>query len=161
MATRTATKSLAEDFSSVTVTFANDEARTVILEELPETIVAHLAAHGLSQKIGDSYAGLGDDLPKAIENVDRVIKDLMNDSWTTRTAGSGGPRITQLVEALVRVSGRTLDECQTVVENLETDERKALRNSDPIKLAVAEIKLEKAQRDQGEETLDVSALFAA
>jgi len=151
------TKSLAEDFSAVTFSFADDTVITQVIDDLPDEIVSHLAAHGLSQKCGDSTAGLGDDVAKAKENVQKVLNDLAENNWTTRTAG-GGPRLSLLVEALARLSGQTTEECLTVVEGMDDAAKKALRAADPIKIEMAKIKLEKAEAAQKEPTEEAPAI---
>ena len=167
---KVAQKSMNEDYSAVTFAFSNGETVVVEMESFNEETFAHLAAAGVSSKLGDTYAGLGESIPKAVEALKRSLTDLLEGKWTTRTAGSG-PRVALLVEALVRVSEdsgspRSLEECEAVIEELDDDTKKELRASEAIKLAMATIKLEKTQADaskakeSGAETLAVAALFA-
>src|SRR5215831_18136996 len=50
----------------LSVLFGDGTKREVNLGEIPQHVVTQLAMHGLSQKLGDSYASVKGDVQKAI-----------------------------------------------------------------------------------------------
>lgn len=113
------------------------DAIETTLEEYSPDIRDRLALHGLSQKLGDSYAGITDS-KEAFEKVQAVLGDLLKGEWTSRVAA--GPRITQLVTALAAVTGEPIEKCQEVVENMGDKEKKDLRAHPHVKAKLAELK---------------------
>ena len=163
-----ATKSISEDGSILSFEFHEDgvDALSATITELDEEIIARLAMHGLSAKMGDSYAGV-EKISECREAANRVWEDLVAKNWTTRVAGAGGPRITQLAEALSRVAmGRgkelTVDQAVTAVDAMPDEQKKALRKVPAIKEAIAQIKIERLQAETSVEATeaDNSALDA-
>ena len=118
------------------------EKVSVNINDIPADIISRLAMHGLSQKLGDCYAGADDG-----EHYGRfaaVLKDLTEGNWSTRVA-SGSPRTTQLAEALAAATGKTLEEAAAKLETLDEDAKKGLRAHPQIKVELANIKARKAQ----------------
>ena len=132
------------------VTFVVDgEEHTILLSELPESVVTRLAVHGISQKVGDSYASAASvedmtPLAYAKKQIAETIQQLRGGEW--RVTVAGGPKATLLARALARVTGRTLEESISAVENLNDEQKKAYRKDPRIVAASAEIKLEDAQK---------------
>lgn len=144
-----ATKSIAEDFSTVTIEFGDNGAAgsvKCVIEDLDEAIQAQGLAHGISQKLGDSYAGL-DTPEEAFAACQGVLEQLLAGNWRTGGGGGGGPRVSQLAAALARIQGAPIEEAQKVVENLSDDQKKALRKSAVVKKAIAEIQLEASNKE--------------
>lgn len=50
--------------------------------KLPQAIQANLIMHGLSQKLGDSAAGVSG--KEAVDNINKTLEGLMKGEWTTR-----------------------------------------------------------------------------
>lgn len=148
-----ATKSISEDGNEITFDFADGDVENlnVKITDLNEAIVEKLAMHGLSAKLGDSYAGV-DTVGEAREKAFGVWEDLVAGNWTTRVAGAGGPRVTQLAEALVRVaSGRgkelSLESAVEALGKMPDEQKKGLRKMGEIKKAISAIKIEKLQAE--------------
>lgn len=131
------------------------EKYLLLLSELSPEIVTRLAVHGLSQKVGDSFAGAADEpdpVAYAIARIKDTWEQLKRGEW--RVTGTGGPRATLLGRALARVSGHTIEEAMAVLQDKEdslSEEEfkaflKALRADPSIKQAQADIKLEDAQK---------------
>ena len=99
--------------------------------------------HGLSQKLGDSYAGCEAD--EAFEKANGVATDLLAGNWSTRVAASG-PRTTQLAEALAAATGKSVEEAATVLEQMDDDQKKDLRKHPQIKVELAKIKAANAEK---------------
>ena len=79
-------------------------------------IQARLMAHGTSQKLGDSFAGVKGDIDKGIENAQTVVERLQSGEWV-RARESAGPRPSMVVDAVIAA---LIDDGQTV-----DDERRA------------------------------------
>lgn len=146
-----------------------DQANAVVvdLKEFSSEMIRKLARHGLKQKLADSYAGAKGDVKVALESFNETLSNLKQGIWATRVAGEGGAKVTQLVEALVRVSGKSVDDCKAVISKLgeqdEADEGSrvsALRKHPKIALALAQIKVERATAAAAKEgTPDIGALL--
>lgn len=147
MAAKIATKET--EGNSVRVAFTDGEVLEVSLGQLPEDIVKHLALHGLSQKLGDSYAG-EKDVEVAKAKAKKVAERLQAGEWKAVREGSGGGRITDLAQALARVTGKELAECVSVITDMDKEQKKALRQHPQIKVALAEIAAEKAKAKAAE-----------
>ena len=135
-----ATKKIEGDV--ITITFEEtNETLTVDINDIPADIQSRLAMHGLSQKLGDSYAGA--DAGEAFGRANGVASDLKEGNWSTRVAASG-PRTTQLAEALAAATGKTIEECAAKLETMDEDAKKGLRSHSQIKAELAKIKARKA-----------------
>lgn len=130
-----ATKSIEGDL--LTIAFETGETILANLADIPADILSRLAMHGMSQKLGDSYAGV--DGAEAAEKANGVLTDLLAGNWSTRVAASG-PRTTQLAEALAAATGKTLEEAAGVLENMDDEAKKDLRKHPQIKVHLAALK---------------------
>jgi len=142
----------------VIFTLPDGKQFAIALGDLPPTVVTRLAVHGLSQKIGDSYAGASEaesPLAYARGAIEETIKQLLAGDWRVAAAG-GGPRATLLARALARVTGKALEDSIGVVDNLTDDAKKELRANPAIKASTAAIKLED-QAAQAEKLKKVAA----
>lgn len=121
-------KTTSIDDQSVTIKFEDDSSASLSLTDLTPEITMQLALHGLSQKLGDSYAG-PEKRALAPEVVAGVIQGLKDGNWTVR--GEGGTRVTQLARALVlymKEQGQEITE-QDAAEKLhgmEDENKKAI-----------------------------------
>ena len=165
MAIKKATKKVSDD--SVTLNFTDETQIVAALASIPNEIKTRLCLHGLSQKLGDSYAG-AESVADAFAAATRVLKDLVEGNWkTAREGGTGGVRTTLLAEALARVASAqtgeevTVEQAREVIEGMNDDEKKAVRNDSAIQVSISEIKLERAQADAAEKPSDIKSLFAA
>jgi len=136
-----AEKKIENDVVTITA-IESGESVTVDLNELSNEMQLKLALHGLSQKVGDSYAGC--EVDEIIAKATGVINDLKNGDWSSRVAGSGAPRTTLLAEAVVRATGQTMEVVLGKIAEMDDDAKKNLRNHDQIKQATAAIKAERA-----------------
>lgn len=78
--------------------FANGENRAVSPEDFPEEIRNCFTLNGISQKLGDKYAGV-DTAEEAVEAFDDLLSALREGRWLMRTS-EAGPRTTDLAAAL-------------------------------------------------------------
>ena len=131
----------------VRFTFEDESVQEVDVFALPEAIQKHLAVHGASQKIGDSYAGAkAEENPLAFakESVKGVIDQLVAGIWRAAREGGGGPRVSDLTAAWARVSGDSVEASAEFIGSLSADDAKALRKKPKVAAALAAIAAEKA-----------------
>lgn len=126
----------------LSISFATGEALSIGLADVPSDTLTRLAMHGLSQKVGDAYAG--GEPEEAYARAAAVVADLLAGNWTTRVAASG-PKATQLAEALALATGKTMDEAAAVLETMDEDQKKDLRKHPQIKVQLATIKARLAE----------------
>lgn len=128
--------------TGVEILFESGEVVAVELSALAPEIVTKLALHGLSQKIGDSYAGA--ELNEAHELAGSVVERLTAGEWTQAREGGGVSRVSMLVEALAAATGKTSDEALEVVKGMSEDQRKELKKHPAIAKEMATIAAERA-----------------
>lgn len=169
----------ADAAAGVAILFPDNAKASLMLSDLDEATITRLAVHGLSQKLGDSYAGAAKDenpLGFAKRRVSEVIEQLKAGEWRVTT--ESGPQVTLLAKALARATGQTveaavqvLSDQQAKLDNEETKKadnpwkqwRAELQAQPAIKKAMADIKLEEAQaaaqKEVGEQETDLGSLF--
>lgn len=136
--------------------FANGEFTQCDVSKLSSDIIHRLALHGLSQKVGDSYAS-AESVTDAQRNAEEVWRNLSNGIWATKATRGG-----KIVEALSRATGKPIDECLEAYAAMDDDARKALRVHPSIKAALASIEAERAAalaKAVPDDATDLNALF--
>lgn len=159
------------DAGTVKFTFSDDDVITFDLADLDAKGVKRSALHGISQKGGDSYAGV-----KTVDEAKKILITTLSavekGDWTTRTPGE--PRTIVLVAALARAAGKTEEEAQAVIDEIKnavdsdmTEEEnadrvketlKALNNDPAIKKAKLDIASEKLAKEEKTESV-IGGLF--
>lgn len=160
MADRKVSKTVDVDTGTITFVFATGEEETVDVTKLPAETQKQLMLHGASQKLGDSYSG--EDADKCHTILMGVLKNLQEGTWSARAGGGGGsPRISQLAEALHIVTGQPVEDMVEKLSAMDDETKKGVRAHPQVQAALAQIKLEKAQKDAArlaEELGDAPAL---
>lgn len=138
--------------------FANGAVRDVSLSDFPADVREAATAHGLAQKLGDSYAGTNS-VDEAISTFEEKLADLREGTWLSRSEG-GAPRVSLLAAAVcrcmvasgmdsVKVSGEACELNETNVaarlKELTDEQRKAYAAMPEVELALREIQLERAK----------------
>jgi hypothetical protein len=113
---------------------------SVSFNTLPEVISETAKRHGISQKIGDTFANAEGDVDYAYGAVQAMIAQLQEGVWATRGDGIAPNKI--LAQALARITGRTVDACTIVLDKLPIDKRTVLAKRRDIKAAIATIRAE-------------------
>lgn len=150
MAEKKASKTI--DGDVITIDFSTGEQLVADLSTIPQEIIHRLAMHGLSQKLGDSYAGAADE--ERFAKASGVFGDLAEGNWSTRVA-AGSPRTTQLAEALAAATNKELAEAVALLETMEDEAKKQLRKHPLIKAELATIKAAKATADAAKAASEV------
>ena len=146
----------------VAFTFSDGRVLTAGMDEFNISIIRRLALHGLSQKIGDSYAG-DESVREAFDSANETLNDLLKGEWSTRTPGE--PKIGLLIDGLFRVRqvkdpAITIERVRAVVEAMDAEKKKALRANPQIKSAMADIQAERLRAEAEKSIEDTDALFA-
>lgn len=149
------------DAKSSTITIGG-EAQEFDTSELPEDIKTTLMLHGLNQKLGDACASIkgaiakaagketkdvSDDevKPKAIEAVQEVWAQLVRGDWRAVKGEEAKPRISEVALAISRLQSIPVDQAQTLVASVDKEKLAKWRAHPQMKLAIAQIRQEKAQ----------------
>lgn len=133
------------DQGVVTFTFGNGTVLECDSNKLSAELKLDLLCHGISQKVGDSYAGVKQNYGQGIANAKEVIDALYAGEWGPGREG-GAPRLAELAEAISRIRGTDLEKTKAAVEKATDEERKAWRSNGKVKLAIAQIRAEKQQK---------------
>jgi hypothetical protein len=143
----------------LTFTAADGSVQTLEVSKLSEEIRLQAMFHGLSQKIGDSYAGAGSESDPesfAKECVRDTIEQLYNGAWRA-AGGGGGSRVSILVQAFAAVSGQSLEDAAAYIENLSDEEKKDLQKKAKVRVAIQKIKLERETAKLAKAEADAAA----
>lgn len=135
-----AKKAVDEKAERVTFGFMDGEKLACNLQDLPDDMIRKLALHGLSQKVGDSYAS-ATSIDEAKQNARSVWGNLVAGVWATKAARGG-----KFVEALARVTGKGYDECLAAWSGMDDKQKAELKKHPQMKKAIAEIEAENAAR---------------
>lgn len=140
----------------VQLDFRNGETR---LFTMPDDLVLRFAAHGAEQKLGDAIAGYKDgELDDAVLEVDELIKRLEAGEWNaTRAAGEGSKGMSVLLQALVEVTGKSIDTLKEWLGSKTQAEKLALRRTDQLAPVIQRLESEKASKSK--DKIDTSSLF--
>lgn len=138
MANKIAKKVLTDD--GVRFEFSDGEIINCPLAALPDNMMWKLAQHGLSQKVGDSYAG-ADSITEARVMASGVYQNLLGAMWAVKV-GRGG----KIIEALHRALGMPLEVCLEKWTAMDDAKQKTVRAHPDIKRALADIEAERAEK---------------
>lgn len=141
------------NFTGLVLDFVNGETRTFTP---PTSLLGRFAAHGAEQKLGDAIAG-ETDISDAVLSVDDLLGRLNNGEWNiTRAAGSfSGTSI--LIQALVEVSGKSVEDIKAFLSDKTQAEKLALRRSDKLKPTIERLEADKQSKSKN--TVDTDALL--
>lgn len=115
--------------------FANGETLVVNPNDIGANCRTAALFHGLSQKIGDSYAGAKGDADTAYESAQTILERLINDDWVRQGEGVGArpSLVSEAVIAALEENGETVDDERKkgIVEKLKGKEARdrALANA--------------------------------
>lgn len=132
----------------VSIEFVDGKKVSIDIGNLPEAVRERALAHGIMQKLGDSYAGALS-VADAFASCEQVATNLEQGVWNAgRATGTAKGGI--LVEALARATGRTVEEAAKVLADMPDDKQKELRKHPEVRAAEAHIRAERAAAKVGE-----------
>lgn len=157
-----ASKEYDMDTGVVTITFGNGKVVEGDSNQFSDEIRKQLMLHGLSQKMGDSYAGAKGNYAEAIQSVEDVVEQLRAGVWrAARGEGDARPRLAELAEAIARIKSVPVEAATAAVEKATDDQRKTWRSNAKVRAVIAQIRAEKAAKaleEAGEQELQVEGI---
>lgn len=156
---KTHTKSVDPDAGTITFTFNGMEPVVVAFDDLSPAIQRRLALHGLSQKLGDSFAS-NEGVADARSKFDDVLSMLKGGEWSAGRSGTGG----DLARALQESTGKPMDEVTATLRGMDDKTKRELRKHPQIAALLAKYKADKAAKaaEQATDTgMDLDAVFTA
>lgn len=126
--------------------FGDGTTLEVDVKKLNDEIRADLLHHGISQKVGDSYASAKGNFVEGIANAKAVIEGLYAGIWSPGRDGEGRPRLGELAEAIARIKAVDLEKATKAVEAATDEERTTWRSNLKVKSTIATIRAEKAAK---------------
>lgn len=124
----------------VRLDFRNGQTRTFVI---PADLKERFAAHGAEQKLGDATAG-ETDIDDMVLSVDDLIARLGKGEWNVVREGGGFAGTSILMQALVKLSGKTPEVVKAFLGSKTAAEKAALRASPSVKPVIDQIEAEKA-----------------
>lgn len=108
------------------LTVKEGDMQEINVNTLTDEIQKRAKVHGVSQKVGDNFAGAAGDVDKAWQLCAEMIDQLKEGLWKDREAGEGGMRTSLLVEAVAQIKGISVEEARAKLfadqpEDLEDD----------------------------------------
>ena len=156
----------AKDFENGKVTFTvlddNGDATDMVVEasagDFPDEIREKLIVHAINAKIGDAAAG--EKGQEAYDAMRQVYDQLVNGTWTARTAGEGGGRVTMLAQAIARLKNLDPQDAANKLDDYGDDEKKELQKHPAVKAEMDKIRAERAaeRAKKNEKDADASDL---
>jgi hypothetical protein len=127
----------------VVFTLGNGQSLQATLKGLSPEMVERLAVHGLSQKIGDSASGFAKDRDflGAFGAMSAVWENLQQGMWASRSGGG----TSDLVAAIAKIKGVSLEDAQGAVDKATEEQLKELKKHPAIKEAIAKIQAARAK----------------
>ena len=149
----------ADKAAGIRFDFVNGQTRTVMLDDLKTELVMRLAAHGLSQKGGDSYAS-EKDVDDAVEALDDTVKTLSEGKWSEGRTGGGFAGVSILARALAEHYGRDIEDVRTILKDMTPKEKAQMRQVEGVREIVQRMETEKAKAS-GIDPNELASRFAA
>lgn len=158
------TKHATPETIGVQFKWADGESTNVMFDDIGKGCRIAGLAHGISQKLGDSYAGCKtpEDAREGDGNFLTVLELLQADNWVTQRKGAG-PRPTMLLDAVVAAlvaNGEEVDaerRARITEKLVNADDRKATLNNPAVNAQYERIKAERAVKRAKEAQSEATA----
>lgn len=145
------------DTVKVRFDFINGETRTFTM---PSGLTLRFAAHGIEQKLGDSYAGVKD-IDDCIVAFDDLAERLASGEWAAPREASSMTGSSLLIKAMAEVYNKPVERIKEFLAKKTNDEKNALKNSDELKGVIARLESERLAKKPKVDTAAMLAEFAA
>lgn len=150
MAQSKLSKSTNVDQRSVTFTTEADDVYTVTLDRFPADIVTRLALHGLSQKLGDCFAGQS--LSEGVARFEATLENLERGQWQATQHGA-------LAQAVSNLTGQPLSDVRAMLDTLDKAAKSKLRRDPKVKAELVRMEQERLG-DTSDQPSMLDTLFA-
>lgn len=128
------TSTATADATELVFTFTNGKALSVKFDALPANVLDTALRHGISQKVGDSFAGAMT-ADEAVESAKATIAALTAGNWSAPRESTGGV----LAEAVAKVRKIPVEQAAAALAKLDDEQLKAVRAHREVRAAVATI----------------------
>lgn len=134
--------------------FSNGEMRTC---DVPSDLLAKAAAHGLSQKIGDSFAGV-DSVEDCILAFDEMGERLAKGEWNAeREVGAAASGASILARAIAEFSGKSIEQVKEKLATLSPKAKVQMRSNPQLRPIIERLEAERSKKG---EAIDTDAVLA-
>lgn len=141
------------NFTGVRFDFSNGTTKTVLLGHV-QALLHRFAVHGISQKLGDSYAS-EKDVADAILAFEDTHETLLKGEWSEgREGGFGGQSV--LMKACMEHFAQTDIQVKAVLKQMTPKEKTQLRQADGVREIIQRLETEKAKASP----IDIAKLHA-
>lgn len=104
--------------ATVRFDFRNGSVRTISSAGLSKEVILRLLAHGLSQKVGDNFAGTKD-VDDIVLETDAMMEQLKAGNWgAIREAGDSMSGASVIIRAICEVKDRTADQVKKYLSDV-------------------------------------------
>lgn len=122
-----------------------------------EHVAIHvLAAHGVEQKLGDSYAGK-DKISDMFDQVEGVAEQIYSGRWSKEREANEFAGTSILARALSEANGKPIEVVKAFLKTKTPQEKKAMRNSERLRAIIQ--RLEAEEEAKSTKKVDTEALF--
>lgn len=143
----------------VVFAFRNGEVGTLDLAP-GHALYARAAQHGLDQKLGDEFSGM-DDPDDCAEAFRQLAQRINEGTWNQARQSDGLAGLSILAKALVRISGKAIEDVRDLLKGLTAAQKAALRKDPSVASVIREIEDEREARKPDSKKVDTGALLAA
>jgi hypothetical protein len=141
-------------------TLGNETQLRADTNELSDEMKITLMMHGLMQKIGDGASGYSkaQDYAGALGEMEAIWNGLKAGQWTRKGGGTG---TSDLVQAIMNLTGKERDEVQAVIDKMDDKKLALTRKRKDVTAEIKRLQLEraKAAAKVAEEEADLADLF--
>lgn len=139
--------------------FRNGTLKTYTMKD-DDPLIWNSAMHGLNQKFGDAFAGEAS-VDDCVLIFEKVADNLTQGKWVTTREGDGMSGTSDIIKALVAVTGKSVEDVKAKLATLDKDQKAALRVQPAIAAKIAEIKAAKPAKKVNADGEAVLAAFSA
>lgn len=136
-------KSPTEYSETIRYRFVGKSPLDINISDFNADIIRIASAHGLKQKISDSYAEAKGDVDIAYGLAKDMVNRLQEGSWNIVTAGLA--RESLLAKALAELTNQPLEDCISKLADKSKEERAAMRKHPQLKPILLRMEAERAQ----------------
>lgn len=133
----------------------NDQTVVVKRKDISDENFIRAAWHGISQRLGDSCAGLSKDNSFGVAyNVLSDLKEqLGKPEWSSGRSDFGG--ISDLITAIANIKKKPVETVQAAIDKATDEQKKAFMKNPAIKAEIADIRARRAKQAAEADTTDI------
>lgn len=144
----------------VTLEFVNGQTLVCSTSDLPAETIAQAALFGIRRKVTNSFADAKGNVEDAVKWAKETWEQLVAGQWTApREVGPSTKAASDLVEAVMAITGKDRPTVEAKLEELSKEGRAALRKNPSVNAKLLEIRAERAKAKLPEEEINVADLF--